>query len=181
MDLLVGDEQALIQRVLAGDRAAARSLYDRHVGRIYQVAYRLVGDRDQAEEATQDTFVKAFSRLETFRGESSLGTWLHAIAVSMALTTLRKRKRRLLREADLDDASALPDSRPEADPDLRDRLRQAIDALPEKFKVQVVLHDIEGFTHGEIARMTGVPEGTCKTRLMGGRAKLREALAAFAR
>jgi RNA polymerase sigma-70 factor (ECF subfamily) len=181
MDLLVGDEKTLIRAVLEGDRGAARFLYDQHVRRVYQVAYRLLGDRDQAEEATQDTFVKAFSRLGGFRGESSLSTWLHAIAVSMALTALRKTKRRLLREADLDDASTLPDSRPEGDPDLRDRLRHAIDALPEKFKVQVVLHDIEGFTHGEIAQMTGVPEGTCKTRLMGGRAKLREALAAFAR
>lgn len=177
----MGDEQTLIRAVLNGDRAAARSLYDQHVRRVYQVAYRLLGDQDQAEEATQDTFVKAFSRLEGFRGDSSLSTWLHAIAVSMALTALRKKKRRLLREADLDDAATLPDSRTEGDPDLRERLRQAIDALPEKFKVQVVLHDIEGFTHGEIARMTGVPEGTCKTRLMGGRAKLREALAAFAR
>ena len=177
----MGDEKALIRAVLDGDRGAARSLYDQHVRRVFQVAYRLLGDRDQAEEATQDTFVKAFSRLDSFRGESSLGTWLHAIAVSMALTALRKKKRRLLREADLDDASTLTDSRAEGDPDLRDRLRQAIDALPEKFKVQVVLHDIEGFTHGEIAQMTGVPEGTCKTRLMGGRAKLREALAAFAR
>ena len=181
MDPLVGEEKELIRAVLNGDRAAARSLYDRHVGRVYQVVYRLLGDRDQAEEATQDTFVKAFARLDGFRGESSLGTWLHAIAVSMALTALRKKKRRLFREADLDDAAMLPDTRTGSEPDLRDRLRQAIDALPEKFKVQVVLHDIEGFTHGEIARMTGVPEGTCKTRLMGGRAKLREALSAFAR
>jgi len=175
------DEKTLIQRILAGDRTAARALYDQHVRRVYQVVYRLLGDPDQAEEATQDTFVKAFERLDGFRGEASLSTWLHAIAVSMALTALRKKKRRLLREADLDDAAALPDSRAEADPDLRDRLRQAIDALPEKLRVTVVLHDIEGFTHTEIARMTGVPEGTCKTRLMGGRARLREALAAFAR
>jgi RNA polymerase sigma-70 factor (ECF subfamily) len=181
MDLLMGDERSLIRAVLNGDRAAARSLYDHHVRRVYQVAYRLLGDRDQAEEATQDTFVKAFARLDSFRGESSLGTWLHAIAVSMALTALRRKKRRLFREADLDDAARLPDARTESDPDLRERLRQAIDALPEKFRVPVVLHDIEGFTHGEIAQMTGIPEGTCKTRLMGGRAKLREALAAFAR
>lgn len=181
MDPLMGDEKDLIRAVLNGDRAAARSLYDRHVPRVYQVVYRLLGDRDQAEEATQDTFVKAFARLEGFRGESSLATWLHSIAVSMALTALRKRKRRLLREADLDDAALLPETRTEGEPDLRDRLRQAIDALPEKFRVAVVLHDIEGYTHGEIARMTGIPEGTCKTRLMWGRAKLREALAAFAR
>ena len=181
MESLVETENSLIQRVLAGDRAAARSLYDQHVRRVFQVAYRLLGDTDQAEEATQDTFVKAFSRLGSFRGEASLGTWLHAIAVSMALTALRRKKRRLLRETDLEDASTLPDSRADSDPDLKEQLRRAIEALPEKFRIPVVLHDIEGFTHGEIARMTGVPEGTCKTRLMGGRAKLREALAAFAR
>jgi len=177
----MGDEQTLIRGVLDGDRAAARALYDRHVRRVHQVCFRLLGDADQAEEATQDTFVKAFARLDRFRGEASLGTWLHAIAVSMALTALRRRKRRLLREADLDDAATLPDHRDAGEPDLRERLHQAIDALPEKLRVTVVLHDIEGFTHGEIARMTGVPEGTCKTRLMGGRARLREALAVFAR
>lgn len=175
------EEQELIGRVLAGDRQAARALYDQHVRRVYRVVFRLVGDPDQAEECTQDTFVKAFGQLHRFRGDSSLATWLHSIAVSMGLTALRRRKRRFTRETDLEDADHLP-SRPDGDgdPDLRDRLRRAIDDLPEKLRVTVVLHDIEGFTHAEIARMTGVPEGTCKTRLMGGRARLREALAAFA-
>jgi RNA polymerase sigma-70 factor (ECF subfamily) len=174
------DEQALISRVLAGDRQAARALYELHVHRVYRVVFRLVGDAEQAEECTQDTFVKAFSQLDRFRGESSLSTWLHAIAVSMGLSALRRRKRRYLREADLVEAESLTASDPGGEPDLRDRLRQAIDQLPEKLRVTVVLHDIEGFTHAEIAEMTGVPEGTCKTRLMGGRARLREALSAFA-
>ena len=175
------DEQALITGVLAGDRLAARALYDLHVQRVYRVVFRLVGDPEQAEECTQDTFVKAFAQLDRFRGESSLSTWLHAIAVSMGLSALRRRKRRFQREADLEEASQLSAGEPgSSEPDLKERLRQAIDGLPEKLRVTVVLHDIEGFTHAEIARMTGVPEGTCKTRLMGGRAKLREALAAFA-
>jgi RNA polymerase sigma-70 factor (ECF subfamily) len=98
----------------------------------------------------------------------------------MGLSALRRRKRRYQREADLEEASQLTAGDGSSEPDLRERLRQAIDGLPEKLRVTVVLHDIEGFTHAEIAEMTGVPEGTCKTRLMGGRAKLREALAAFA-
>ncbi len=175
------DEPELIAKVLSGDREAARTLYDQHVRRIYRVVFRLVGDPDQAEECTQDTFVKAFSQLDRFRGDSSLGTWLHAIAVSMGLSALRRRRRRFQREADLDDAAHLSVTNGPGEPDLRDRLRQAIDALPEKLRVTVVLHDVEGFTHAEIAQMTGVPEGTCKTRLMGGRAKLREALSAYAR
>jgi RNA polymerase sigma-70 factor, ECF subfamily len=175
------DEQALIARVLDGDRQAARTLYDLHVRRVYRVVYRLVGDQEQAEECTQDTFVKAFGQLNRFRGESSLSTWLHAIAVSMGLSALRRRRRRFQRETDLEDAGHLTSLETRSEPDLRERLHHAIDALPEKLRVTVVLHDIEGFTHAEIAEMTGVPEGTCKTRLMGGRAKLREALAAFAR
>jgi len=174
------DEEGLIAQVLAGDRQAARTLYDLHVRRVYRVVFRLVGDAEQAEECTQDTFVKAFGQLDRFRGDSSLSTWLHAIAVSMGLSALRRRKRRFQRETDLDDAAHLSSADPAGEPDLRDRLRQAIDGLPEKLRVTVVLHDIEGFTHAEIAELTGVPEGTCKTRLMGGRAKLREALAAFA-
>jgi RNA polymerase sigma-70 factor (ECF subfamily) len=98
----------------------------------------------------------------------------------MGLSALRRRKRRFQREADLEEASQLTAGDGGGEPDLRERLRQALDGLPEKLRVTVVLHDIEGFTHAEIAEMTGVPEGTCKTRLMGGRAKLREALAAFA-
>ena len=137
-------------------------------------------NRDLAEEFTQDTFVKAFSHLGTFRGESSLGTWIYTIAVSMVLNGLRKLRRQQAREADLEQAKRLY-AAAEPEPDLHDRLIQAIEGLPEKFRTQVVLHDIEGFIHGEIARMTGVPEGTCKTRLMIGRARLREELAAFAR
>ena len=174
------DERALITQVLEGDRQAARQLYDAHAPRVYRVVYRLVGDQSLAEEFTQDTFVKAFSHLGTFRGESSLVTWIYTIAVSMVLNGLRKLRRQQAREADLEQAKRLY-AAAEPEPDLHDRLIQAIEGLPEKFRTQVVLHDIEGFTHGEIARMTGVPEGTCKTRLMIGRARLREELAAFAR
>jgi RNA polymerase sigma-70 factor (ECF subfamily) len=175
------DEKALIAQVLRGDRQAARALYDAHAPRVYRVTYRLVGDAVLAEELTQDTFVKAFTRLSDFRGEAALGTWIHSIAVSMGLNALRRIKRIRSRETDLESARDVEASSNEADPDLRDRLTGAIDGLPEKFRIMVVLHDVEGFTHLEIATMTGVPVGTCKTRLMLARAKLREELAAFAR
>lgn len=174
------DERALIARVLEGDRLAARALYDAHAPRVYRVVYRLAGDASLADEITQDTFVKAFARLAEFRGDSAFGSWLHAIAVSHVLNSFRTLRRRRAREADLDDARDVKATATESDPDLRDRLAAAIAALPEKLRVPVVLHDVEGFTHGEIAQMTGVPEGTCKTRLMIARAKLREELAAFA-
>lgn len=176
----VVDERELIARVQGGDRVAARKLYDAHAPRVHRVIFRIVGDANLTEEFTQDTFVKAFTQLDRFRAESSLGTWIHAIAVSMALNGLRRLKRHRARETDLDAASGMSHGPRVGEPDLRDRLRQAIDDLPEKLRVTVVLHDVEGYTHLEIARMTGVPEGTCKTRLAGGRARLREALAAFA-
>jgi len=176
------DDSTLIAGVLSGDRRAGRELYDRHAPRVYRLVFRMVGDEELAREFTQDTFVKAFSRLEGFRQECALSTWLHAIALSMVRSGMRRITRFRTREADLLEAAELPSpSGHRGDPDLRDRLASALEALPEKFRTVVVLHDVEGYTHQEIAVMTGVPEGTCKTRLANGRAKLRESLAVFAK
>jgi RNA polymerase sigma-70 factor (ECF subfamily) len=174
------DDSALIAGVLAGDRRAGRDHYDRHAPRVYRLVYRMVADEDLAREFTQDTFVKAFSRLDSFRQECALATWLHAIAVSMVRSGMRRVVRWRNREAELVEAAELPALAPRSEPDLKERLAGALESLPEKFRTVVVLHDVEGYTHQEIAVMTGVPEGTCKTRLMNGRAKLREMLAAFA-
>jgi len=174
------DDSALIAGVLAGDRRAGRQLYDRHAPRVYRLVYRMVGDEELAREFTQDTFVKAFSRLDGFRRECALSTWLHAIALSMVRSGMRRVVRWRTREAELVEAAELPAPSRNGEVDLRDRLAQALEELPEKFRTVVVLHDVEGYTHQEIAVMTGVPEGTCKTRLANGRAKLRDTLAAFA-
>src|SRR6266700_1384507 len=87
------DERELIARVRAGEPAAERALYDAHVDRVYRLAYRLAGDDELAREFTQDTFVRAFERLSSFRGEAKLSTWMHAIATSVVLNGLRKVKR----------------------------------------------------------------------------------------
>lgn len=173
------DESRLIARVLAGDRIAARALYDAHAARVHRVCYRLTGDPDLAEESTQEAFIQAFRHLDRFRGQAALSSWLHRIAVRAALTNLRRTRRWRELEAPLTQADSEP-ARQVADPDLRSRLKRAIDDLPEKLQVMVILHDVEGYTHSEIATMLGVPEGTCKTRLMHARARLREDLAAFA-
>jgi RNA polymerase sigma-70 factor (ECF subfamily) len=170
----------MIAGVLAGDSRAGRRLYDRHAPRVSRLVYRMVGDEELAREFTQDTFVKAFSRLEGFRRECALSTWLHTIAVSMVRSGMRRVVRWRTREAELVEAAEMPSPHRNGDPDLRDRLSTALEELPEKFRTVVVLHDVEGYTHQEIATMTGVPEGTCKTRLANGRAKLRESLAVFA-
>lgn len=174
------DERELIARVRAGDGAAERALYDAHVDRIYRLAFRLAGDDELAQEFTQDTFVRAFERLSSFRGEAKLSTWLYAIATTVALNGLRKVKRFHRRETALDEAVAVSTGKRSAEPDLKGRLAQAIDGLALGYRTVFVMHDIEGYTHEEIGAALGIETGTSKAQLSRARAKLRDALADFA-
>ena len=174
------DERDLIARARAGEPAAERALYDAHVDRVYRLAYRLAGDDDLARDFTQETFIRAFQRLDTFRGDSRLATWLYAITTTVALNGLRKVKRFRTRETALEAADGVAANKRTAEPDLKTRLRDAIDALPEKYRVVVVMHDVEGYTHEEIATALDVEVGTSKAQLSRARAKLRAALADFA-
>jgi RNA polymerase sigma-70 factor (ECF subfamily) len=171
------DDAELIAGARAGDRIAARRLYDRHAPRVYRLIYRSVGDEELAREYTQDTFVKAFQRLEQYRGDSAFSTWLHSVAMSMLFTGLRRLRRIRAREFDLEGAASVASGEGEGDPHLRDRLRAELERLPARLRMPVVLHDIEGFTHREIADMLAIPEGTSKARLAEARTRLREALA----
>jgi RNA polymerase sigma-70 factor (ECF subfamily) len=173
-------DRELIARCLAGDADAERALYDAHVDRIYRLVFRMAGDGDLAEDLTQDTFIRAFQRLDQFRGDSSLATWLHSIAVSVTLNGMRKVKRIGLRTTDLTETPLLAAEVRDIAPDLRTRLFQAIDALSEKLRPVYIMHDIEGYTHEEIGESLGIPTGTSKARLFDARAKLRAALAPFA-
>ena len=176
------DEKQLIARIRAGDPSAERALYDAHVDRLYRLVFRYVGEPDIAEDCVQETFIRAFQRIGDFRGDSALGTWLGAIAISMALTALRKRKRTSGREAEWEDAEALEAPRSHAiEPDLKARLHEEIDQLPEGYRMVFLLHDVEGYTHEEIGAMLGVQSGTSKAQLFRARARLRQRLAAFTR
>ena len=173
-------ETELISRAVAGDPDAERQIYEAHVDRVYRLAYRLAGDDDLARDFTQDAFIRAFARLKDFRGESSLATWLHSIAVSVALNGLRKVKRFRTREASYDEALTITSSVRHAEPDLKERLARAIEALPEGYRTVFIMHDVEGFTHEEIGVALGVQTGTSKAQLFRARGRLREALAEFA-
>jgi RNA polymerase sigma-70 factor (ECF subfamily) len=129
---------------------------------------------------TQETFIRAFERLGQFRGDSSMATWLHSIAVSVTLNGLRKVKRLRLRTADVAELDTVAHVSRELPPDLRTRLYEAIDRLSDKLRIVFVMHDVEGFTHEEIGGALGIPTGTSKARLFDARAKLRIALAHFA-
>lgn len=172
------NERQLIARVIAGDRLAGRTLYDTHAPRVYSLAYRLSGDAEKAREFTQDTFIRAFSRLSQFRGDAAFSTWLHRITVTV-VSNARRGEVRIAREVALDEASLMESSAPEAEPDLKECIARAVENLSEVYRTTLVLHDIEGYTHAEIAEILGVPEGTCKSRLSAARAQLRQALAAF--
>jgi RNA polymerase sigma-70 factor (ECF subfamily) len=177
------DERTLIGRVLAGDAAAERALYDAHVDRVYRLCWRLAGgDRDLAQDFAQETFVRAFDRLSAFRGDAALSTWLHAIAVSVSLNGLRRHRRRQQCETSLNgNTAAAAVTAPDATaPELRARLREAIAALPDRYRTVFVLYDVEGYTHEEIGRVLDMPTGTSKARLSRARARLRQALAAYA-
>ena len=173
-------DRELVSRCLAGDSLAERALYDAHVERIYRLMHRMAGDGDLAADFTQETFIRAFERLEQFRGDSSLSTWLHTIAVSVALNGMRKVKRIRGRLDNIDDTPALAVEPRGFTADLKLKLHAAIDALSEKLRPVFVMHDVEGYTHEEIAGTLGIPVGTSKARLFDARAKLRLALAAFA-
>jgi RNA polymerase sigma-70 factor (ECF subfamily) len=171
-----GNDRAVIARALIGDPAAERELYDRHVDRVYRLVYRMAGDAELAREFTQDAFVRAFDRLATFRGESSFSTWLGSIAISVTLTGLKQRKRRWDREQDLETAEPIAPVKSGLEPDLRRKLFEAIDQLPDGYRAVLVLHELEGYTHEEIGALLGIDPGTSKAQLFRARAKLRTAL-----
>jgi RNA polymerase sigma-70 factor (ECF subfamily) len=173
-------DRQLVARCLAGDMVAERALYDAHVDRIYRLMFRMAGETELAEDFTQEAFIRAFDRLDQYRGDSALGTWLHAIAVPVALNGLRKVKRIRVRTEPIEESPRLAVQPKGFTADLRAKLHAAVDALSEKLRPVFVMHDVEGYTHEEIAGALGIPVGTSKARLFDARAKLRLALAAFA-
>jgi RNA polymerase sigma-70 factor (ECF subfamily) len=174
------EKRDLVTRALAGDPDAERELYDSHVDRVYRLVYRMVGDSELASDYTQDTFIRTFDRLATFRGESALSTWITAIAISVVYNGQRKVKRLRTREVDIEHAEPVAATIRHADPDLKVRLDQAIGGLPEGYRTVFLMHDVEGFTHEQIGSALGIQEGTSKAQLSRARAKLRHELAAFA-
>ena len=161
----------------AGDDRALRGLYDAHVDRVYRLAFRMSGDDEVARDATQAAFIRAFQRLDQFRGEAAFSTWMHTITTSVTLNEIRRHQRHATRERDLNEALTEPARRVGGvEPDVRDRLHEAVDGLPEIYRVVFLMHDLEGYRHQDIAEMLDVAVGTSKARLHRARMKLREEL-----
>ena len=173
------DDQQLIAQVLAGDPDAERAFYDRHVDKVYRLAYRLAGDGTLAQDYTQETFVRAFDRLAQFRGDAALSTWICSICVAVSLNGLRSTTVRHKRETGYEEARQFAVTARESEPDLKVRMQQAIDRLPDGYRTVFLMHDVEGYTHEEIGRALGIESGTSKAQLFRARRKLRIALAEF--
>jgi len=189
------DEEA-IDRGLAGDRDAFAVLVDRHGGRVHGAILRMIGDPEAANDLAQETFLRAYAGLRSFRKGSAFYTWLYAIAVNQVRTEFRKRKS-VKGQAMLpletaagrghgDDADgpraaepAGPGPGPSEEAERREeavRLRRALAGLEEEYREAVVLRDLEGLSYEEISEATGVPVGTVRSRIHRGRAALREQL-----
>ena len=174
----VGDRE-LAARCIAGDREAFEGLYRQHASRLYNLAYRMAGSAE-AEDLTQEVFLHAFRKLGTYRGESSLGTWLYRMAVNLCLDHLRSRQGRMAQATDsLDEEGADSVASPERPAETRVTqidLERAIAQLPPSYRAAFVLHDIEGYQHDEVARILGIAEGSSKSLLHKARLRLRTLL-----
>ena len=172
------DDGDLVRRAQRGDRVAFERLYRLHRNRIYAVLWRIAGnDPTLAEDLLQEAFVRAWQKLDGFRGEARFATWMHRLAVNVALSDRRIRGRRLERETALDgEAERTATGARDVYEDRRMDLEQAIAKLPERARTVLVLFDIEGYSHAEIAEISGMAVGSSKAQLHRARKLLREEL-----
>ena len=165
-----------IRRAINGDESALRALWVEHAPRIDAVVRRLVGDSDQAADIAQEVWIQIFRALPTWRGDSQFSTWAHRIAVNRTLNALRTVRRLAKLEVVMEDDTVAVDD----DMD-RTFLAQSIDEAARKLspgaRTVFVLHDVEGYTHEEIAAELGITSGGSKSQLFKARAKLRRLLA----
>jgi RNA polymerase sigma-70 factor (ECF subfamily) len=169
------DERALIRRIQQGREVEAYAMiYRRYVNRIYPLALRMSADPVRAEELTQDIFVRAWEKIGLFRGESSFYTWLYRLAVNLIIQRERSRKRRKRKETADSGAASADDFFGRIDTRLD--LERAITRLPAGARTVLLLHDLEGLTHAEIARLSGTTVGGTKAQLHRARRLLREEL-----
>jgi RNA polymerase sigma-70 factor, ECF subfamily len=175
------DDTALVARAKGGNVEAFEALYRRHGGRVHALCLRLTADAHRAAELTQDVFVRAWDGLPAFRGDSAFGSWLHRIAVNASLMSRRSDQRRTSRISLAEDLATTTTSAPDAIVAPRDvesaiDLERALRSLPAGARAAFVLHEIEGYTHEEIAGLTGIAAGTVRAQLHRARRLLMEAL-----
>jgi RNA polymerase sigma-70 factor (ECF subfamily) len=165
-----GNEPELLARVVSGDRDAFDIMMRAHEDRVFSVCLRILGDRERALDATQDTFLTVFRKAGQFEGRAAFGTWIYRIAVNVCYDQIRRAKRR--------PSESLPDHADPADPaaeaaidsaGLRPEIEHALATLSPEFRNAVILSDLEGLSLPEVAEVLDVPIGTVKSRVFRGR------------
>ena len=179
---MTDSDEELVRRYLKGDGDAFSLLVKRHETRVYNVCLRILGNREDARDATQEAFLTAIRKLSQFRGDAAFTTWLHRVAVNTCYDALRKRKRQPMLHlvADDDRQGEAEPGPPEPDP--ADALAAGMDVaralskVPEDYRIALVLADVRDLPYEEIARVLDVPLGTVKSRVHRGRIALARAL-----
>lgn len=166
-------EPDLLQACRAGDEAAMAQLYEVHKLRVYRVVARIVGSQD-AEDVTQDVFVRVFRSISGFRGDAAISTWLYRMAVNASLTHVARRQKHRGSDEGLYEMPA--QLGPSSDERVGLAIQRAMAALPAGYRAILTLHDVEDLTHEACAEILGCTVGTCKSQLHKARAKMRELL-----
>lgn len=167
------EDYRIAQEIAAGNRDLFREVYERNIHVLYNLARRMAGKDIEADDIVQDTFIKAYQKINLFAGRSSLSSWLYRICVNVGLECLRKKKGTFEDLNESNCGTVEPDQKTTI---LRRKLDKAIGHLPPGCRAVFVLHDIEGFNHREIADRLGLAEGTSKSQLFKARAMLRNLL-----
>jgi RNA polymerase sigma-70 factor (ECF subfamily) len=176
------DEDRLIARAASGETAAFRQLYERHRADVARLVYRMLGPRSDMEDVIQEVFVQVYKSLRDFRGQSKFSTWLHRVTVNVVLMYRRAARSRpvFADEPAADGALRSSDIAPDEDAERRERVRafgRLLDRLADKKRIVFVLHELEGISPGEIAKIVGAPVLTVRTRLFYARREIEAMLA----
>jgi len=167
-------ETKLVARCRAGDVDAFETLYKQHGARIYSLASRMAGSPEEGEDLLQEIFLQAYRKLDSFKGDASIGTWLYRLALNHCLDFVRSRRAKMGKLTDtLDTDGSIEPTALRETPVARIDLQRGIEQLPQGCREAFVLHDVEGYDHKEVAGMLGIAEGTSKSQVFKARMKLR--------
>lgn len=177
MESTVNIHEELINRCRQGDRFAFQKIYQLYSRSMFNVGYRIVNDKEEAEDVLQEAFVSAFRNLHHYRGDATFGAWLKRIVVNKAINQVSRRKMEKMPEDDRWDVKE-EEAEEEFDhfPFTAEQVRKAIEALPEGYRIVLSLYLLEGYDHGEIAGILGISESTSKSQFNRSKKKLRELL-----
>lgn len=165
-------DESLIQAVRQGDQEAYRQLYNKHIGRVYALCYRLTADKGLAEDATQEVFVQLWQKLENYRGDSKFTTWLHSVASNITISYIRKQKGWFKKMFSIEDSEVMQHSAEESTGSID--LDSYVVRLPERARLVFVLHAVEGYRHEEIATMLNMAVGSSKAQFHRSKQLLKE-------